>query len=96
VLISILGLLFFHPPYGCDLKVYGLTIHQLQVNISPYQLGIAHLEAGHSNGHFVFSMNYLYPPMTLPLLRALGHLPREFCFGSACAVRRDRRAAFFP
>lgn len=79
VLISILGLLFFHPPYGCDLKVYGLTIHQLQANISPYQLGIAHLEAGHSNGHFVFSMNYLYPPMTLPLLRALGHLPREFC-----------------
>jgi hypothetical protein len=77
--VSILGLLIFHPPYGVDLRVYGKTIAEVQSNASPYLSGIARLEAGHAKGGFAFSFNYLYPPMTLPLLRVLGHLSRGLC-----------------
>jgi hypothetical protein len=62
-------------PFGNDAKVYKKTIEEVRSGVSPYLEGIARLELNHTLNRRERTMNYIYPPMTLPLARAIGWTP---------------------
>ena len=64
---------------GWDLRVYENAMHSLQAGHDPYSDGIAvqrayHAETVHAPGS-VAPFTYVYSPLTLPLVRVVGHLP---------------------
>ena len=66
---------------GWDLDVYAAAIRSLRLGHDPYADGIAiqrifHAETVHTSSGVPFT--YVYSPMTLPLLRLIGHLPFLF------------------
>jgi hypothetical protein len=61
-------------PFAADAKVYETAVKELQSGISPYAAGIARLEISHTHSN-ERTMNYIYPPVTLPLIRAIGSTP---------------------
>lgn len=62
-------------PFGKDAKVYERTIKEVDSGVSPYLSGIARLELNRAQDSRERTMNYIYPPMTLPLVRAIGWTP---------------------
>ena len=62
-------------PLGRDAKAYGRAVTEVRAGLSPYALGMARLRTDHAHPTSERTMNYIYPPATLPLLRAMGWLP---------------------
>jgi hypothetical protein len=62
-------------PFAGDAKVYENTVREVRSGISPYLSGIARLKTNHAMHSQKRTMNYIYPPMTLPLIGALGWTP---------------------
>lgn len=62
-------------PFAGDAKVYENTVKEVQAGASPYASGIARLQLTRVRDSRDRTMNYIYPPMTLPLVRAIGLLP---------------------
>jgi hypothetical protein len=62
-----------------DFDVYARAAHSLHIGHDPYMDGIAEQERLHRDGQPPsddnVSYSYVYPPVTLPLLRLLGGLP---------------------
>ncbi len=74
ILIPI-AVMAFTRPYGRDAKAYGRAAAEVRAGLSPYTLGMARLRTDHAHPTSERTMNYIYPPVTLPLLRAMGWLP---------------------
>ena len=62
-------------PLGRDAKAYGRAVTEVRAGLSPYALGMVRLRTDHAHPTSERTMNYIYPPVTLPLLRAMGWLP---------------------
>ena len=62
-------------PFAADAKVYETAAKELQSGTSPYQAGIARLQVNHARNSNERTMNYIYPPVTLPLIKAVGSTP---------------------
>ncbi|MGO8757689.1 MAG: glycosyltransferase 87 family protein [Terracidiphilus sp.] len=69
-------------PSHWDLDVYSRALHSLRTGHDPYLVGTARQENLHKDGELptgsAMSFSYVYTPITLPLLRLLGHLPGRF------------------
>jgi len=69
----------FDTHYGWDAKVYLNTIHSLQAGHDPYADGIAAQTVFHAqlalHPHDPAPLTYIYSPLTLLLLRAIGSFP---------------------
>lgn len=67
------------PGNGWDAKGYVDAIHAVEAGQDPYAIGIAAQTAYHSqlelHPHARQPFAYVYPPLTLPLLRKIGSLP---------------------
>lgn len=69
---SIAGMaLWFHG--GWDLRIYQDAMRSLREGVDPYAVGQIRQIAEHARGRIAFA--YVYPPLTLALLKILNHLP---------------------
>ena len=83
-------------PSGWDVRVYKAALHSLQRGSDPYADAIAIQRAFHVQHHppgTPVPFSYVYSPMTLPWLRAVGALPHRLVawvywilFGTSIAV----------
>jgi hypothetical protein len=71
-------------PFAGDAKVYENTVKEVQSGTSPYASGIARLQLNNARNSRDRTMNYIYPPMTLPLVRAIGLLPAWLRISAFC------------
>ena len=71
-------------PFAGDAKVYENTVKEVQSGTSPYASGIARLQLNNARNSRDRTMNYIYPPMTLPLVRAIGLLPAWLRISALC------------
>lgn len=62
-------------PSGWDARTYETAVAEVRAGLSPYTVGLDRLRANHANGQAVRTMNYIYPPATLPVLRSIGAAP---------------------
>jgi Protein of unknown function (DUF2029). len=72
------GVLVFQGKVGWDTGVYWSAIKSVERNGDPYAEGIAVQQIFHNQSHDPQAappMTYVYSPLTLPLLRILGHIP---------------------
>jgi hypothetical protein len=75
VLLSTAILCFALDIAGCDARVYQNTVANVHTESSPYASAIVRLEENHAKGTKARTFNYLYPPLTLPFVRAAAVLP---------------------
>jgi hypothetical protein len=73
-------------PSAGDAKVYENTVKEVQSSISPYVAGIARLQLNHARSSRDRTMNYIYPPITLPLVRAIGLPPAWLRVSAFCLL----------
>lgn len=62
-------------PTGVDARTYRDAIREVRAGISPYTSGLQRIQRNHANGQKARTMNYIYPPATLPAIQALGNVP---------------------
>ncbi len=82
VLLSLAALMLWPPPYSVvwnspgiywDVAIYRHAIEAVRAGLDPYAVGLARQYAAHAAGQHAFT--YVYPPLTLPVLRLLNLLP---------------------
>lgn len=71
------------PPAGWDLRVYSNAAKSLHAGHDPYADGIAaqqvyHEHLARQDPYGMPPYTYVYSPVTLPLVRLVGHLPHRF------------------
>jgi hypothetical protein len=77
--------------FGWDLQVYSNAIHSLALHRDPYADGTALQRVFHASPladkpGIMPPYTYVYSPLTLPLLRAVGKLPVALSFGAYWAL----------
>lgn len=89
--ITTVGILAWQGPAWWDTDVYWTAMRVLERGGDPYAEGIAAQQSFHAlnrDQHAKPPMTYVYSPLTLPVLRALGHVP-----AAALAVTYDAALA---